>query len=131
MEVASESDKIEISIMSNSCERFPAYQALLDLTDRYGGVGAFERDLQQAQDMSANGRELEEQGVRFSARGRKVYGHAHGAQDFVDATRKSFEAANRGNMRLAEAEALITRQYQQTFFNLFNHGFDPRTGRRA
>ena len=131
MKVASESDKIEVSIMSDSCERFPAYQALLGLTDKYGGVGVFERDLQQAQEMSANGHDLEEQGVRFSARGRRVYGHAHGAQDFVDATRKSFEAANGGNMRLAETEALIARQYQQTFFNLNNHRFDPRTARRA
>ena len=116
--------------MGDAQEAFPAYRALLDLTNRYGGMRSFEATLQQAQDMSTNGRELEEQGAQFSARGRRVYGNAHGAQDFVDATRQSFDAANRGDMRLAEEQAQIARQYQQTFFNLFNHGFDPRIGRR-
>jgi len=95
--------------MDNSQEAFPAYKSLLALTSSYGGIPAFAAMLQQAQDMSANGRNLEEKGARFSAQGRRVYGHAHGVQDFVDAARKSFEAANAGNM----------------------DSFDPRSGRRG
>lgn len=116
--------------MSEPQEAFPAYQALLDLTNSYGGVAAFEARQQQAVEMSQNGRDLEAKGIRFSVHGRHVYGHAHGAQDFVDAARQSFEAANDGNMPLAEEQAKIAIQYQQTFFNLFNHGFDPRSGKR-
>lgn len=115
--------------MPGSKELFPAYAELLALTNSYGGVEQFEARLRQAEDMSANGQELETKGVRFSARGRHVYGAAHGVQDFVGAARKAFDAANQGEMRNAEKAAQIAKQYQKTFFNLFNHGIDPRRNR--
>ncbi|MDD4287657.1 MAG: hypothetical protein PHN33_04900 [Candidatus Peribacteraceae bacterium] len=116
--------------MTDSQEAFPAYEELLSLTRNYGGVEAFERKLAQARDMATNANDLEIKGIRFSAQGRRIYGCAHGAQDFVDAAQSAFDAANRGDMRAAEEAAKIARQYQRTFFNLFNRGFDPRSGRR-
>ena len=116
--------------MAEIHEAFPAYVELLALTNNYGGVEAFEAKLAQAVDMATNASDLEAKGIQFSAQGRRVYGNAHGAQDFVDATRRAFDAANRGDMHAAEEAAQIARQYQRTFFSLFNRGFDPRSGRR-
>jgi len=116
--------------MHDSTDAFPAYSALLKLTDSYGGVNEFEAKLRQARDMADNEKNLQAKGVRFTARGRRTYGRAHGAQDFVDAAQQAFEAANQGDMHTAEAAAVVARQYRQTFFNLFNHGFDPTKQRQ-
>lgn len=114
--------------MSGAQEAFPAYAELIELTNRYGGMRLFEGKLDEASSMAATAMELEEKNIPLTRRGKRTYGRAQGSQDFVDAARKAFDAADRGEMHEAEAAALVAKQYQRTFFNLFNHGMDPRKG---